>query len=158
MHLLLNHNPNSILDIGAGAGKYGHIAKIYDPGIHVDAVEVWEPYVSQFELELLYTRVSTEDVRNMDDFKYDLVIMGDVLEHMTKEDAQALVKRVSKQAKTIIISIPVTHCPQGHVHGNPYEEHVKDDWTHTEVMQSFGGITDHRIFDETATYFLDNRF
>jgi hypothetical protein len=40
----------------------------------------------------------------------------------------------------VVISIPIHHCPQGAWGGNPYEIHVKDDWTHQEVMESFPGI------------------
>lgn len=152
--LLRDKDPNTVLDIGAGAGKYGHIARaVLQNAKKIDAVEVWEPYISKYKLECLYDTVFNSDVRKLNKFRYDLVIMGDVLEHMSKEDAQKLWGRVKSQAKYAIFSIPVCDCPQGHVHGNPYEEHVKDDWTHEEVMESFDCIFEYELFDETATYF-----
>jgi hypothetical protein len=63
-----------------------------------------------------------------------------LLEHMTKEQSQALVDRALTKAKYVVISIPIHHSPQGAWGGNPYEIHVKDDWTHEEVMESFPRI------------------
>ena len=55
-------------------------------------------------------------MRLIDDFDYDLVIFGDVLEHMTEEDAVKLWNKVSKQARAAIIAIPIIQYPQG-AHG-----------------------------------------
>lgn len=136
---LIKTMPDKVLDVGAGAGKYGKMLKsfggLYNP--IVDAVEVWTPYVDQFGLRDLYDTVYVEDIRQFtpDDFEeYDLVIFGDVLEHMSKEDAVAVWNKVNKGA---LISIPIIHYPQGHYEGNPYEEHVKDDWSVEEVLDTF---------------------
>ncbi len=150
---MLELRPETTLDIGAGAGKYGHLSRVVDPYTKVDALEVWEPYIKEFNLKSLYDKVIKVDVREYNDFNYDLVIMGDILEHMEKEDAINLWNKVAVQAKAAILSIPICHMPQGHVHGNPYEEHIKDDWSHEEVMESFPGIQDSILFEETATYF-----
>lgn len=150
-------NPETTLDIGAGAGKYGHLVRAMLPYSTIHAVEVWDPYVSAFKLRSLYDKVIKHDVRKIHNFNYDLVIMGDVLEHMTKEDAVAVMDQVKAQARCAIISIPICPMPQGHVHDNPYEEHIKDDWTHEEVMETFSNIFEYQLFDETATYFLDYR-
>jgi cyclopropane fatty-acyl-phospholipid synthase-like methyltransferase len=150
--ILQRLQPKTILDVGAGAGKYSILANQVLSDFTIDAVEVWEPYIERFDLNNKYDNVLVEDVRNLDNFNYDLVIFGDILEHMTKEEAQSLWSKVSTQAKASIIAIPVTHCPQGHWEGNPYEEHIKDDWTHEEVLESFPGLIGHEIFTETATY------
>jgi predicted SAM-dependent methyltransferase len=70
----------------------------------------------------------------------DLVIMGDVLEHIAKEEAVDLLNKVSKITRYAIISIPIIHYPQNEYEGNPYEVHVKDDWTHEEVLDTFFGF------------------
>ena len=87
-----------------------------------------------------------------DNWEYDLVMFGDVLEHMTKEDAIALWKKISKQAKYALISIPITHFHQPMVNGNPYEKHIKEDWTSEEVLESFPGIVIKDEFEITGTY------
>jgi hypothetical protein len=71
---------------------------------------------------------------------------------MSKEDAVALWERVSKEAKYAIVSMPIIQFPQGHIHGNPYEKHVKDDWSHEEILETFGGIVAHQTFEVTGMY------
>jgi hypothetical protein len=68
------------------------------------------------------------------------VFAGDVLEHITKEEAIKVVDDLLKVAKRIIVSIPIVHFPQGEEEGNPYEAHVKDDWSHTEMLETFPQI------------------
>jgi cyclopropane fatty-acyl-phospholipid synthase-like methyltransferase len=149
--------PQTILDVGAGAGKYGHLSRAIYPEITVDAVEVWQPYIEKYNLLALYNKIFSVDVRDFDNFNYDLVIFGDILEHMSKEEALKIMQLTSSQAKMAVISIPTCYCPQGHVHDNPYEEHIKDDWSHEEVMKSFSNIFHYELFEETGTYFLDYR-
>lgn len=135
--------PRSILDVGAGSGTYSHMLR--SSGYHraaIDAIEVWKPYVEEFNLNNKYRNVFEEDVRNWDNFNYDLVIFGDILEHMSKEDALKVWEKVSSQARNAVIAIPIIHYHQGAINGNPYEEHVKDDWDHDEVMSTFPHIVD----------------
>jgi hypothetical protein len=153
--LIRDNEPKTVLDVGAGAGKYGHLYRAIYPYYQIDALEVWEPYIEEYNLNYLYNNIFKEDVRSFDNFNYDLVILGDILEHMEKEEAIRVMESVKSQAKMAIISIPTCDCPQGHIHGNPYEEHVKDDWTHEEVMETFSHIFQYELFQDTGTYFLD---
>ena len=136
--LLEEYQPKSVLDIGAGAGKYGRLVKrVLPETTTVHAVEVWGPYIKEFSLNEIYAKIYMMDVRNVSQDVYDLyefVIFGDVLEHMTKDEAVRVFDKVNSSA---IISIPIVHWPQGHEHGNPYEEHVKDDWSVQEVLDTF---------------------
>jgi hypothetical protein len=144
----------TVLDVGAGSGTYYHV--VLENSIVLDkfdAVEVWEPYVNQFDLKSKYHNVFVSDVRSWENFSYDLVILGDILEHMTKPDAIKVWESVSKQANSAIISIPIIHYPQGHEDGNPYEEHIKDDWTTEEVLGSFSDIVEYREYDVVGVFY-----
>jgi cyclopropane fatty-acyl-phospholipid synthase-like methyltransferase len=134
-------NLKSMLDVGAGSGTYGHVFAQHLPDVERFAVEAWEPCISEFVLKDVYTEVFNHDIRDHEFFNYDIVIFGDVLEHMTKEEALAVWDKVSKQAKYALIAIPIIHYPQGALYGNPFEVHVKDDWTHEEVLSTFPEIT-----------------
>ena len=61
------HNITRILDIGAGSGTYPKLIK--GAGICKDAewvgVEVWEPYINQFNLTSLYSKIVVEDARKI---------------------------------------------------------------------------------------------
>ena len=146
--------PKTVLDVGAGKGLYLNLlyGVLGKENVHVTAVEVWEDYIQFFMLKMRYDVLIKKDVRKMNDFKYDLVILGDVLEHMSKEDAIELWDKISKQAKYAVISIPIIHHPQEAVNGNPYEVHVKEDWSTQEVLDSFSGIVDHAKFSVCGAF------
>jgi predicted TPR repeat methyltransferase len=133
----------TVVDIGPGSGTYVKLIR-EDAKCCVDAtwigVEIWKPYIEEFKLEQRYTQVLNQDVRTVDwtALNPDVVIAGDVLEHMTKQDAVALVDRILAVAKTLIVSIPIRHMPQDeHTYPNPHEAHIKDDWSHEEVTETW---------------------
>jgi len=145
----------SMLDVGAGAGTYAHVFAHHFPHVERFAVEAWAPYIHEFELHEIYTEVFNHDIRDHRYFNYDIVIFGDVLEHMTKQEALAVWGKVAKQSKYALISIPIVHYPQDAVNGNPFEEHVKDDWTHEEVLGTFPQITKFVTSDVVGSYLAE---
>lgn len=149
----IEKTPLTVLDVGAGAGAYLDILRgIYGNSIYVTAAEVWEPYLYKFQLLHRYDAVALGDIRERTNFTYDLVILGDVLEHMNKDEAIELWRKISEQANYALIGIPIIHYPQGAEHNNPYEEHVKDDWTVDEVLQTFPGIVDWQASNITGAF------
>lgn len=135
---------NRIIDIGAGSGTYYNLVKDNNVDLQANwtAVEAWQPYIDKFNLTSKYNTVINADARKLDWNelgKFDLAIAGDVLEHMTKEEAIMLVDKILENCKTLLISIPIVHMPQDAVEGNPFEIHVKDDWSHDEVLDTWKG-------------------
>lgn len=119
----------SVLDVGAGWGKYGALL----PGLTMDAVEVWQPYIAADRLWERYRRVWIGQVEHYAFDWYDVVIFGDVLEHLSVEDAQDAVARIAKRCSEMYVAVPYLY-PQGEEEGNPYEAHLQDDLT-PYVMQ-----------------------
>lgn len=132
----------TILDVGAGSGTYSEALSKANISVDIDAIEVWKPYIEEFNLVNKYNNVYEVDVRNHDNFKYDVVIFGDILEHMTEDQALAVWDKVSKQAKYAVIAIPIIHYHQPPINGNPYEEHITEDWTPEKVVSTFSNIVD----------------
>lgn len=138
-HYVLRHHgvDARILDVGAGQGKYAELLPTYP---RVDACEVWEPYVQQHKLRELYREVYVSDVYDLvrsawwDDRHYDLVIMGDVLEHLPVDRARTVVDRVLTVGADVLVVVPFRY-PQGEEHGNVYQRHVQDQLT-PELMAS----------------------
>lgn len=120
--------------------------------VEVHAVEVWQPYIDQFNLVNRYNRLYSMDVRQMENFEYDLVILGDILEHMSEQEAIKLWDKISKQAKYAIISIPIIHYHQDAINGNPYEVHVEEDWNTEKVLEKFHSIIEHVEFPVTGVF------
>ena len=148
---------NSILDVGVGEGTYFNILSPYFENIKWSGIEVWKPYILKYNLGSKYQILINQDVRQINFAEgpsYDLTLFGDVIEHMTKQEAQTLIKAVIPKTHLIMISIPIIHFPQDVVEGNPFEQHIKDDWSHDEVLESFPNIISAFIHDFMGVYFL----
>ena len=146
----------TILDIGAGSGTY---AKMF-PNSDVTGIEVWTPYIEEYNLNELYKNIINRDARKIDYStigKFDVAIAGDVLEHMTEIDAQALIQNLKQIADTVIISIPIGYYPQDEYAGNPYEKHITDNWTDEHVKEAFGKPDWSVVDNEIGIYAWSNQ-
>lgn len=153
LQIYLKIRPDRVVDVGVGEGTY---AKLMRP--HHEAywrgIEAWAPYVGEYELRSLYDEVMVADVVYLDQMwlTSDLIIAGDVLEHMSAPIARMMVRRFRDRAKNLLVSIPVLHLDQDAVNGNPYERHV-DHWTYEAMLAELHpGIVDTWRGDVLAYY------
>lgn len=124
-----------MLDIGCGSGTY---ARLF-PELEWTGVEVWEPYVDRFSLDRLYERFILSDARVWKpDGRYDIGVAGDVLEHMSADDAVGVFEAMKSCCDHVIVSIPIVNYPQDEIDGNPFEAHVVEDWSVERVISVFG--------------------
>lgn len=130
LHLIetIDPKPQSLLDVGPGHGKASVLAREYlnHPPHIIDAVEAWEPYVDAFDLRALYDRVYVADVMTLSEStlcSYDVVLMADVIEHLAKPDALALLDRISGR---VVVSTPVEFFHNGD--GLPWTETHRSHW------------------------------
>lgn len=145
-----------MLDIGVGCGTY---AKMF-PEANWTGIEVWEPYIEQYKLNDIYSTLILSDARVFNYNligRFDVAIAGDVLEHMTAEEAKDLLDRLRQIADTVIVSIPIGHHPQGPWEGNEYETHVVDDWTDERVKEVLGKPTWSAIDNCIGVYVWSNQ-
>lgn len=149
---LKEHKPKTIIDIGAGAMMYGNLVRETLPGSQLTAIEVWEPYIQFYPYKKVYNKVVNVDARHYNNYDADLVIAGDVLEHMSESEMKELVDTILSKAKWLILSVPVIHYPQGHLENNPYEEHVQEDLNHDELVRILGEPEAYQDFVQTGTY------
>lgn len=151
---------DSILDIGAGAGRYYDLLSDAFPDAEWTAVEVWAPYIDRFSLTEKYNSVINDNILLMDwDAlgNYDLVIMGDVLEHMNKEDALSVIDKAIKHSKFVVISIPIIRLEQGAEEGNPYETHLAHYTPSTvlnELLAGRSSLIYSKQYDVVGVYVL----
>lgn len=133
-----------VLDVGPGHGKASVLLREYlsDPPDVIDAVEAWEPYVGRFGLGDLYDRVYVGDVTattwdlggtvvGAQDtlLRYDLVLMGDVIEHIPHEPAMALLRRIPG---AVVICTPVDYFHNDPLGIHPHTEQHVSHWTSAE--------------------------
>lgn len=127
-------NPITIVDVGPGSGTYSELLKTSDT-IWV-GIEAWAPYVEEFDLFNKYNHVVISDIRHCElDSVFvepDMVIAGDVLEHLDKHEAVVVVNKLKRWAREIILVMPNGEYPQDEYEGNWFEVH-RATWTHEEI-------------------------
>lgn len=147
-----SHFPTNtpILDVGAGCGTYAHLLGVhgYDD---IDAVEAFAPNIARFKLAKFYKQVYLADILSFQPTRrYPLVIFGDVLEHLTREEALSVLRNFA--SSTCIVSIPWS-LKQDAIYGNPYEVHKQPDVTPAIVKEFYKPL--HTIFvGTTLTVFV----
>ena len=115
-------NSTAILDVGACDGKW----KTLLPEYTMDAVEAFGPHCVR--IAHLYREVFNQDVAELEYGYYNLIIFGDVIEHMDVQTAQRVIKYAWPRCRDLIVGVPYLY-PQGAFGGNPWEEHKQPDLT-----------------------------
>ena len=110
------------LDVGACDGKWARLLGDY---LTMDAVEIFPPNGATL---LGYRKVYIQDIANYEYDHYDLIIFGDVIEHMTVEKAQRVLEYAYPRCKDMIIGVPFQY-EQDEIYGNPWEKHIQPELT-----------------------------
>jgi hypothetical protein len=129
--LIERMRPASVLDIGPGAGKYGKIVKaLREGGLDIPslaAVEIDPAYIEHFKLQEIYDVVQLGDASLLPDVgpdaEWDLVILGDVLEHFRKSRGVDLIDYLFYRTKYIVLVVPIDYI-QGAWEGHHAEAHI----------------------------------
>lgn len=138
----------SVLDVGPGHGKYGVLLREYAHVERVDAVEAWAPYIEAFGLDGIYGQVYAADVCDLATevlAQYDLVLLVDVIEHIHKDPALALLERIPGW---VVVCTPMEFFPQPHE--VPTEHHVSH-WTMDDIERN--PRLEHRRFQQGGLLF-----
>ena len=126
---------STCLDVGACDGKWADLLGDY---LVMDAVEIWEPNVSYHRLQDRYRRVHCADIDGLEYGRYDLIIFGDVIEHMDTAKAQRVLDYARSRCRDVIIGVPFLY-RQDAIYGNPYERHIQDDLTPELFVERYPG-------------------
>ena len=127
-YLERNYNKDSrILDVGAGEGTYCDLLKEYFSNI--EGLEVFKPNIENYQLKDKYKKVYNIDIKDfIYPYRYDIVIFGDIIEHLEVEEAQKVLEYAKEMCTEMIVAVPYQY-KQGIEYGNVYEIHKQDDLT-----------------------------
>ena len=127
-----------ILDVGFGGGVYGKILKAFYYE-HIDGVDAWSENIVEMGLNFIYDNIFIENVLDFEFDHYDLIIMGDVLEHISLKDSKALLNRFIDEDKVSKLFIQVPYMYENHEEwqGNPYEVHLQDEINEEYMEREF---------------------
>jgi len=127
---------STCLDVGACDGKWYNLLGDY---LKMDAVEIFVPNIEYHHLRDKYLNVFCGDVADFQYQWYDLIIFGDVIEHMSVQNAQKVIEYAKPRCKDMIISVPFQF-PQEEMYGNKYEKHIQDDLTSALFDERYPGF------------------
>lgn len=141
IHLLRQLQPRSILDVGVGFGKWGHLFREYtdinaaerDPPryrrenwqVRIDGIEGHAAYLTELH-RYLYNEIHVGDACELLPKlpAYDLIFMGDIIEHLDKSKGRELLRvAVTKAKKAVIVSTPRFETAQEGLCANELERH-----------------------------------
>lgn len=123
-----------ILDVGAGEGTYWKLLKDYYRTI--DAVEVFKPNIDNFKLKEKYHKVYNIDIKAFKYDFYDIIIFGDIIEHLEPNEAVEVLKYAYTHCKEMIVAVPY-QLEQGIAEDNVYEIHKQADLTPELVKERY---------------------
>lgn len=151
--------PMRILDVGPGVGTYVDLLRPLLPGSHWTGLEIHSPYVRRYDLGERYDELRVGDVRAFSwqaAGDWDLVIFGDVLEHLDPPDARRAWRGALAHSAHVLASLPIVDYPQGECEGNVHECH-RASYDHGRVTRAFPGIVDHSAGREIGVYLASAR-
>lgn len=136
------------LDVGACDGKWHQLLGDY---LDMDAVEVYAPNITKWWLTQKYSTVYYADIREFSYEHYDLIIFGDVIEHMSIDEARKVLTYAYPRCKDMVVAVPfMWH--QDAIYGNPYEKHIQEDLTHEVFMKRYEGFKPLAVFSNYGYY------
>ena len=121
--LMVARRPAAILDAGVGFGLWGHLLRQYldvwcgriqreQWTTRIDGIEI-DPARVQPHSHHLYSHVYVGDIREEvprrgNETEYDIILFGDVIEHLPKEDGIELLRTAGALARDlVVIRIPL---------------------------------------------------
>lgn len=147
-------DPKTVLDVGIGYGKWGFLCREYleahadrvypdDWKVKITGVEAWTPYIERIPwigdlYDEIYPSRIEDLVSSLPDF--ELIIAGDVIEHLMKDDALMVLEELKKRTvKAFILSIPIGERWLGNmvIAGNDFESH-RSTWSLEELNKIMG--------------------
>lgn len=140
-----------ILDVGPGCGTYSDL--LSPLGFSLDGLEIYEPYINQFNLRDKYDNLYLGNIVEFDFTGYDYLIMGDVLEHLTIEDSQLILRKAMFHKIKMLVAVPYEY-EQGAWGGNQYETHLQPELTPELVKTQYPSL-ELLIGDKNYGYYLN---
>lgn len=120
--VLKTEDPASVLDVGCGWGKFGVLAREYAFAKRVDGIDIAPPRYA------VYDHSYVGDIRRVEQAlpegtpRYDLALFIEVIEHLEKPDAYAVLAQLLRIAKRVLVTTPLGFRKQV-IPDMPYETH-----------------------------------
>ena len=124
---------SKILDVGPGCGTYYNL--LHDKYNNIDGVEIYNQNIIDYDLKSKYSNIYNKNIVDFEYENYDLIIFGDIIEHLTVEDAQRVLNYAVNRCKNLIVAVPYRYV-QG-ANENKWERHIQDDLTVQNMKERY---------------------
>jgi hypothetical protein len=114
--------PKRVIDVGAGYGKYGVLAREYGGATLVDAADAVAPRFPVYDHVYLGDLADLDRVLPPEATGYDLALFIDVIEHFERETGYRVLDALTRRARRVLVATPLGFRPQ-EIPGMPYETH-----------------------------------
>jgi hypothetical protein len=144
MEHVVRLRPERVLDVGVGYGKWGFLIREaldfmegrHEPGewrTRIDGIDA-HPYESPLHA-WVYDDIRVADALDVLDelAGYDVVVLGDVIEHFEKDDGLRLLRALSGRNRNVLVTTPL-HFFEQELPGAPYETH-RSHWTREDFAE-----------------------
>lgn len=130
--------PSTVYDVGCGDGFYGKLIKYLLPETNVIGVELNGKWVNHCKGLREYDKIIQGSIINeIKELSGELIIFGDILEHLEKEDMENTLKTAIDNFSYVILNGPVGFQPQ--FHEDPEEIHrcgiSKEDLNNYQLLE-----------------------
>lgn len=168
VELIRTIKPRSVLDVGCGFGRWGFLCRefldIWEGRVWPEQWKVTICGVEAFKANItavhrtIYSSILYGDFSRIypqfSPSSFDLVILGDVLEHMTKEHAEIAFRAACNIGTYVLLVVPFGNdWPQGALYGNRFEEH-KSAW-HLEELYELAKNNNMKVSEEHSKLYTD---
>ena len=136
--LIFRINPNRILDVGVGFGRWGvlfrEFLELWNDRSYsdkwsriIDGVEIFPDYIKPYHKYFyndIYIKNALDFIKETEK-RYDLINCGDVIEHFEKDEGLYFINRCLEISKYVLINIPIgDYWEQGITHDNLFQRHL----------------------------------
>ncbi len=122
LDVIVREKPRSVLDVGAGYGKYGFLAREYANPERVDGLDVNPP---RFDVYDHFYRGDLRELERLlppDAPRYDLALLVDVIEHLEKAEGYRILEVLTRRARRVLVTTPWGFRRQ-EIEDQPFETH-----------------------------------
>jgi SAM-dependent methyltransferase len=106
LDLVAEVQPRTVLDVGAGYGKFGNLVREYAPVERVDGVDVAPPRYPGYDHFYIGDARDLDTILPLDVPKYDMALFIEVIEHLDKSDAWRVLDILTRRARRVLVSTP----------------------------------------------------
>lgn len=144
---------NSVLDVGAGFGKFGVLLREHldirlqrydkkDWKATIDAIEIWPEYITPLH-KYIYDCIYIGNALTISEKipSYDVIILVEVIEHMSKKDGEELLLNLFNKCNLgISMTFPNVLQENDRCNWPNYYEDHKSLWTFEDLSKLFNNV------------------